>query len=177
MSRFIAIPEFRRLSDGRRELLTDMIYIDSAGREWRVPAGFVTDFSSVPGFARWIARWDRHDLAGVLHDYLYYCVVGRRVADAIYYEACRAGRPRCNVVQAFLLWAGVRLGGWSAWNEHWERAFKRVEVGDYVKIEGLKNQVKVTRLLPNESGLGKHAVVAMHEDFTTSIYPIGAVHG
>lgn len=45
---------------------------------WIVPAGFVTDFASIPWWARWVlSPTGKHNRAAVLHDYLYRIAVGR----------------------------------------------------------------------------------------------------
>ncbi len=48
-----------------------------------VPAGFQTDYSSIPWFARALYRFDTVDLAGVCHDLAYFDGVPRAAADAI----------------------------------------------------------------------------------------------
>jgi len=54
-----------------------------------VPAGFVTDFASIPWFF-WavLPYWGRYGKASVIHDWLYQThQVSRRMADLIFYEA------------------------------------------------------------------------------------------
>ena len=79
-----------------------------------VPAGFPTDFASVPRVAVWlIPRFGRYTLAAILHDWL--CTEGirsgavsSRDADGIFRRVMRElGVP---VVRRWLMWAGVRWG-------------------------------------------------------------------
>jgi hypothetical protein len=100
--------------------LTDEFVYDSDVAHARivVPAGFVTDFASVPRIP--IAFWlvgDTAHAAAVVHDYLYATgIFPKAVADDVLYEAMvTSGMPawRCH-----LIYWGVRLGGRHAWDEH-----------------------------------------------------------
>lgn len=80
-----------------------------------VPAGFVTDFASVPRLpvAYFLAGGLAH-AAAVVHDWLYTThQTDRSTADAVFREACQA----CGVSawRAWIMWAGVRAGGASSW--------------------------------------------------------------
>jgi hypothetical protein len=108
--------------DLRWRLVRPLVYsITGAIRGVRsitVPAGFVTDFASIPRvFWRLILPTGTHREAAVLHDWLYFCGDRHRaVADAIFLEAMQSlGVP------AWRRWAmyyAVRLGGFAAWNNH-----------------------------------------------------------
>jgi len=78
--------------------------------EFTVPAGFGTDFASVPAFFRRIApRFSRTAHAAVLHDHLIrHQVVPDADADRIFYAALR--HDRINLVHATIMYAGVRIG-------------------------------------------------------------------
>lgn len=135
----------------RVELSEFIAFIDSAGRFWGAPRGFVTDGASFPGFLRYvptlialIVAWftdsfalafviatvlqfftgaafnDDYLRAAVLHDAAYqYGDRPRALADQMFYEAMREdGTSR---IRAAVMWAGVRAGGWVAWNEHRRR--------------------------------------------------------
>jgi hypothetical protein len=81
-----------------------------------VPEGFVTDFASVPRIPLvFLVAGDEGHLAAVVHDFLYSRQdVPRSLADAVFREAMGAsGEPGWR---SWLMWAGVRLGGWVAWN-------------------------------------------------------------
>jgi len=89
---------------------------DELGIVITVPAGFVTDFASVPrGLWNIVPRWGRHGEAAVLHDYLYDIgVYTRKECDKIFLVAMK----ECRAKKARIIWAGVRMGGWLAWRNH-----------------------------------------------------------
>lgn len=82
-----------------------------------VPAGFLTDFDSVPRLplAYWLTG-DTGRAAAVLHDYLYELGVWMRdECDAIFLDAMLAsGVPAWR---AQIKYRGVRMFGGSAWDE------------------------------------------------------------
>ena len=79
-----------------------------------VPAGFCSDFASIPWWIKWLFPNDRYTAPGaVLHDWIYRRAGwDRRVADALAMRAWQDyGVP---TFYAWLMWAGVRIGGWAA---------------------------------------------------------------
>lgn len=59
-----------------------------------VPAGFITDYASVPACLRWLmSQTGKHGKAAVVHDYLYHLAqmgkFDRRLADAIFISLMR----------------------------------------------------------------------------------------
>jgi hypothetical protein len=105
--------------DGRGtwQLIEALVFFSAVlGGLVTVPAGFVTDFASVP---RWVPLafafvGDSAHMAAVLHDWLYSCrLTSRADADAVLREAAVAsGVPAWR---AWILWAGVRVGGMAYW--------------------------------------------------------------
>lgn len=85
-----------------------------------VPAGFITDFFSVPIGVRMLLPKTQHgNQASVLHDWLYNqrYVHGRsrKNCDQIFLEAMTVlGVP---LWKRRLIYRGVRLGGWLPWKE------------------------------------------------------------
>lgn len=81
-----------------------------------VPAGFETDFASVPRLFWTVIGHPagRYAQAAVLHDWLYSTqAVSRARADALFREAMAVlGVPAW---QRWTMWAGVRVGGWAAY--------------------------------------------------------------
>jgi len=81
-----------------------------------VPAGFETDFASIPRLFWTVIGHPagQYAQAAVLHDWLYRARgTSRARADALFREAMAAlGVPAW---QRWLLWAGVRAGGWAAY--------------------------------------------------------------
>lgn len=97
---------------------------DVAKRLFTVPVGFVTDFESM---IRWVPTLyallgDANHEPAAVHDWLYYSqIVSRAMADEVFFEACGisvGGKPATPLWKRRLLWAGLRIGGWRAWNEH-----------------------------------------------------------
>jgi hypothetical protein len=94
-------------------LVDDLVY---KGRRDRfvVPAGFRTDFATVPRVVSWLVpRFGTYTLAAILHDWL--CTEGirsgavtSREADGIFRRVMReSGVP---VLRRWLMWTGVRWG-------------------------------------------------------------------
>jgi hypothetical protein len=103
----------RRVDAHRWQLVDDLVY---EGRRDRfvVPAGFRTDFASVPRPVTWLVpRFGAYTLAAILHDWLVTeglrtGVVTARDADGIFRRVMReSGVP---VLRRWLMWAGVRWG-------------------------------------------------------------------
>jgi hypothetical protein len=94
---------------------------DVAQRVFSVPEGFLTDLASVPRvpIAYWLAGGEC-DEAAVIHDYAYAKgMVPRAMADAVFKEAALVSGQSAWRVQ--LMFLGIRLGGWKAWNDHRSR--------------------------------------------------------
>lgn len=89
----------------------------------RVPAGFVTDFASIPR-ALWsvLPPAGRYGKAAVIHDWLYQT----RNAGTRYVtrgEADRTLREGMEVLQVgraarWTIYAGIRAGGWVTWRRY-----------------------------------------------------------
>jgi len=105
-----------RQPDGCRRLLRDLV-VEVDGREFTVPEGTVTDFSSIPWFGRILVRWSKVDIAGVVHDWLYQTATTSRArADRIWRLIAVAGDHHANWFQAWVGWLALRVGGWLAWS-------------------------------------------------------------
>nr|MDT0663995.1 DUF1353 domain-containing protein [Micromonospora sp. DSM 115978] len=110
LSQRIVVEEF---SDTRWRVVEPIVY--QADHElFTVPAGFQTDFASVPRFLTWlIPTYGRYTKAAILHDWLWSEAACGRVdrsdADGIF---CRAMRELdVPFLRRWLMWAAVRLGG------------------------------------------------------------------
>ena len=122
MSSFTTELKVKPLPDGRKwKLLEEFDYYLGnlgSGMYIRVPAGFITDFASVPRlFWGILPPWGRYGKPAVLHDYLYQSQKFMRVlCDAIFYEAmCVLG---VKWWKRWLLYLGVRIGGWVAYRRY-----------------------------------------------------------
>ena len=108
-----------RREDGRRLLLRPLVLNLADGGSITVPAGFVTDFSSIPPGAGWVMAWSKVDVAGVVHDWLYAeGSMDRSKADRIWREVALCGGHSANGLQAWLGRGAPFLVGWRAWNRH-----------------------------------------------------------
>lgn len=108
-----------KMHNGEWKLLDPLTFCSAiVDRVITVPAGFTTDFASVPRIPlAFLLTGDTAHEAAVVHDWLYVTgIYDRATADAIFREAMAAmGEP---VVKNWLMWAGVRLGGWVPWSRH-----------------------------------------------------------
>ena len=110
-----------RLPDGRRKLIRDLnVRVHSGGTTTiTVPEDFETDFSSLPWGTRWAIHWTRVDVAGVVHDFLYWCPqrgISRKRADDIWFEIAEAGQRHAMPHQSWGGWVALRGAGWIAYN-------------------------------------------------------------
>ena len=111
-----------RLPNGNRQLVRALTVELPDRTTITVPAGFETDFSSIPWFARWLVDWAKVDIAGVVHDFLYWCpleakaahVTSRTCADDIWWELAGTGQHHANAVQRRLGRIALWLFGWWA---------------------------------------------------------------
>lgn len=120
MSRFLTALDLRDLNDGEHfQLIGTLGYrSDLLVRDVYVPAGFVTDFASVPrGLWNILPRVGQWDRAAVVHDFLYATNgLTRAQADAVFKEAlcvCGVSGWRCTA-----MYAAVRCCGWKPWNRY-----------------------------------------------------------
>jgi len=131
------------LGDGQWRLLEGFKHFPagtSSGTEIQVPAGFATDFGSVPQAFRNIVEGigTRRDKAYVLHDWLYateyfswidetYKFVpdaceNRKLCDWLLLEAMQACGD--GWLTRNMIWSAVRAGGGAVWKEHSEASVK-----------------------------------------------------
>jgi len=107
------------LAGGRRARLNEPFRMRAAGgRVFEVPAGFETDFASVPRFFwRVLPPWDKYSPAAVVHDHLYQTgKVPRVEADKTFLELMEA--LGVSWWKRRVMYYAVRAFGWIAWNRH-----------------------------------------------------------
>ena len=112
MNRFPSPLQAELLPDRKRwRLLAPFSYLAPGHGLIKVPAGFETDFASVPRWPLTFALLGSYGhAAAVIHDWLYTTgELSRPEADLVFHEALRSsGIARWR---AWLMWAGVRVGG------------------------------------------------------------------
>lgn len=107
------------LSDGRNwKLVEELLYETNVPKTHliTVPAGFITDFASVPRvFWRVIPPWGKYGRAAVVHDWLYKEKGGdRETADLIFLEAMTfLGVAKWK---RYVMYWAVRCFGGPAWH-------------------------------------------------------------
>lgn len=120
--------DVRVVDGGKRFMLLHQFTYHWGVTKITVPAGFVTDFASIPRIFRIIipklGKWNK---AAVVHDYLYqhhgkHCrgwailfYMTRRKADIIFHDAMKDLGVK-EWERTLMYWA-VRLGGWAAWRK------------------------------------------------------------
>lgn len=107
-----------RLPNGHRLLLRPLV-VKVDGQTITVPAGFITDYSSVPWVARSFVHWSKIDVAGVVHDWLY--VNGsmtRPAADKIWKKIALCGDHSVNGLQAWGGYRAIRAFGSRPWDHY-----------------------------------------------------------
>ncbi len=104
---------------GRWQLEMPLVYVSKIVGVICVPAGFETDFASVPRFFfTYLLTGNTAHAPAVVHDYLYRTpteLVTRAQADATMLEAMEATKVPWWRRQ--LIYAGIRAGGSSAFKE------------------------------------------------------------
>lgn len=135
-SKFLTELDGRWIDDDTFMLLADLKYQSVVlGGVLTIPAGFVTDFASVPRVPFiYEAFGDKAHHESVPHDYLYQkhevtiekenaqkcgLFVNRPLADQVFKEALKARKKPLSVV--FGMYWGVRIGGWNSYRTGPER--------------------------------------------------------
>lgn len=146
---FSGEPEARWLTEAAPD--RDMILIeafwfqDAKGRRWDAPAGSKVNGASIPRFL-WAVIGSPYTgdyrRASIVHDVACDAAVGdsaaRRVADKMFYEACREGG--CSRWAATVLYIGVRFGAWVGMTAMVED--RAVRIGEPPEFDGLRKDFR-----------------------------------
>lgn len=103
--------------NGRRfALAAPFVFVDGEVKV-EVPAGFVTDFNSVPrGLWNFFPPWEYPE-AGVIHDFLYrFNGMSRACADVIHLRILEL--KGASWWKRYTAYAGIRVGGGAAWDRY-----------------------------------------------------------
>lgn len=106
---------------GRTKTVLAAFAFEGPGDRIEVPAGFVTDFASIPRWLWWLyppdGRWAQ---ASVVHDVLYrFQLRNRAQADAIFLEAMAVARVPAH--RRWIFYLSLRLFGGIAWRQNARR--------------------------------------------------------
>lgn len=110
--------------DERRWRLVETVHYTGDRDTYEIPAGYVTDFASVPRVAVWlIPVFGRYTLPAILHDrlltdYLPAGAISSVDADGLFRRAMR--EMDVPPVRRWLMWTGVRWG--ALFSRHGRRA-------------------------------------------------------
>ena len=120
MAKFLTDLDVKCIDDGKWVLAAPLGYESDILGLIEVPAGFQTDFASVPRVP-FIYEFfgDRAHREAVLHDYLYRIdsipQATYSQANNVFFEAMRESGKGCVV--RYGMWWGVVLGGWTAYHK------------------------------------------------------------
>jgi hypothetical protein len=118
-------------ADGKTYRLEQPMLVTLEGKMLAVPQGFETDLDSVPRLPLSYALVKgRAFKSAILHDYLYHVGYPREFADDVMFGGMVA--EEVHPAARTAIYAGVRAGGWKAYNGHREREakVKRLELMD-----------------------------------------------
>jgi hypothetical protein len=104
---------------GQRRLTDDLV-VRCRGHVIAVPLGYITDFSSIPRFARFVVRFDKVDVAGTVHDWLFEAgtLNDLREVNLIWRDIAMYGEYAANKFQAYACWAGLSVGSKPQWDKY-----------------------------------------------------------
>lgn len=115
------------LPEGRRWTLVESFGYQGKTDRFEVPAGFTTDFASVPRVVVWLLpRYGRWTQAAVLHDFLWHLAgrgdIDKFDADGIFNRALR--ELEVPFLRRWIMWSAVRWGaGPRSWFSRGMRPF------------------------------------------------------
>jgi len=101
-----------------REIRWEFTLDDDIRLPFVVPAGWITDLTSIPWWVPFVHREGLHTPASVLHDFLYAKPGHRKrsAVDELYLYAMKDNGVRR--ITRMAIYRGVRLGGWKAWRRY-----------------------------------------------------------
>lgn len=143
------------LADGDQEywlLWNDMTWeIGNSGIKLVVPAGFVTDFASIPKFlwSTGLTPTGRYGRAAIIHDFLYWSQ-GCTKAQADRLMVIAMKESQVDVIDEKLIYSGVSVGGDKSWKDNEEmrkRKILRVVPSEYRTFEANRRWLEYREIL------------------------------
>lgn len=118
MSGFLTDLDVRKIGANRWRLTSPLRYEVAPSRIIEVPAGFYTDFASIPRFMYLTTPpIGAYDAAAVLHDYLYFAQATTRAqADGIFRQAM--ADSGVSTYTRTKMWLAVRVFGGGIWERY-----------------------------------------------------------
>ena len=148
----ITAPIVKPFNDGKEWILMKSQEYLIGNSQWRinVPAGFVTDFASVPRlFWSTISPVDKHGRGAIIHDFLYWeqrCT--REQADRILVLAMKESQVNAGI--RWQVYSAVRIGGANAWAMNANRraqGYPRIIPSEFLDIPALATWPEYQRML------------------------------
>lgn len=141
--------ELKYLSEGQYQVLKDVVIFIAPLTVMIIPKGMITDFASIPRFARVFVSPDETwiTVPALLHDALYASEwVDRGVADSLFMQAMKY--RRAGFIARWLVYFAVRLGGAFVWLSHDKikvekhRVLLQQKVAEYMNKKDVINNSK-----------------------------------
>jgi hypothetical protein len=128
--RFLKTPDIQYTEHRARpwKLKSKLLYLSDVPEiveKWQsvieVPAGYQTDFASVPRIPLVYTRYGgKGVLPSIIHDWLYSHgdEISRKAADQVFLEAMDEVKDPAWKSTRWMMYAGVRVGGWMPWRKY-----------------------------------------------------------
>jgi hypothetical protein len=125
-------------ADRKMRVVRDFVFTDPNARQWPAPQGSTVDGASIPR-ALWTLVGSPYTgdyrRASIVHDVACDEAGGddkkRRLADKMFFHACRAGG--CSIWQSIVLYLGVRIGAVAAAVPAWHPALAMESSGPRIR--------------------------------------------
>ena len=136
--KFHSTMQLHPMFNGSEWLTTEWFGVETPTDLVFIPKGFIFDFASIPRslwFALGSPATGKHRRAAFVHDWLYASQkVDRSKADTLFLEIMK--NDGVSFIKRRLLYTGVRVGGWAAWNS---KDLENLEANCKLQEEQFKN--------------------------------------
>lgn len=130
--------EVHPFSDGKRWETTEWFGVEIDNRKLIfVPKDFILDFGSIHR-SLWVIiggpASGKYRRGAFVHDWLYACQrVSRKESDKIFLDMMT--KDKVNYFKKYLIYLGVRAGGWYAWNSKTSESIMKAKVDQKVQFD------------------------------------------